>query len=68
MDAAGWTELAAVKLEFKTWVERLRLPADVLRSSNSTSDGELSRVGTSGVENVGGPLVRPTFERFGNTS
>src|SRR6185369_6017821 len=32
-----------------------------------TSDGELTLVGTFGVENTGGPLVRPTLESAGKT-
>jgi hypothetical protein len=38
-------------------VEKLRLPLVEARSSTSTSAGELTRVGTSGVENVDGPLA-----------
>ena len=34
------------------------------RSSNSISDGELTRVGTLGVENGGDPLVRATSETW----
>src|ERR1700746_1908705 len=63
----GKTELAAVK-EPKSLVWNVRLPLAVSRESSSTSDGELTPVGTCGVQKVGGPLVRPTFERFGNTS
>src|SRR4029077_8439920 len=40
------------------------------RSSSATSDGELTLVGTFGVENAGtvsGPLVRPTLESAGKT-
>ena len=42
-------------------VVKLRLS----HSSNSTSDGELRRVGTCGVEKGGDPLVRPTSEFVG---
>ena len=45
----------------------VRLCAAALRSSNSTSEGELTRVGTCGVLNVGGPDVRPTSESLGKT-
>src|SRR5262249_29617927 len=38
-----------------------------LRSSSATSDGEFTLVGTFGVENVGGPLVRFTLESAGKT-
>ena len=37
------------------------------RVANATSDGELTRVGTCAVENVGGPEVRPTSESSGKT-
>ncbi len=37
------------------------------RLSNATSDGELTLVGTFGVEKVGGPLVRFTSESAGKT-
>jgi hypothetical protein len=62
----GKTELAAPE-EPRFVVVKLRLPLAVSRSSSSASDGEFTRVGTLGVEKVGGPLVRPTFERLGNT-
>src|SRR5690348_6987885 len=62
----GFTELLAVKEPIGV-VVKVRLPLAESRSSNSTSDGELTRVGTCDVENVGGPLVRPTSERAGNT-
>src|SRR5262249_32015953 len=42
-------------------------PALNWRESNATSDGELTLVGTFGVENVGGPLVRVTSESSGKT-
>jgi len=44
-------------------------PEDKLRlaSGISTSAGELTLVGTWLVENVGGPLVRPTLESAGKT-
>jgi len=41
-----------------------RLP---FRSANATSEGELTRVGTCGVENVGAPEVRVTSESLGKT-
>jgi hypothetical protein len=59
--------LAAVNEGFNTLAEKLSVPAAELRSSSSTSDGELTRVGTCDVEKVGGPLVRPTFESAGKT-
>ena len=62
----GCTELLAVK-EPKSVVVKLRPPLAESRLSNATSEGELTRVGTCAVENVGGPLVRLTFESFGNT-
>jgi hypothetical protein len=37
------------------------------RVVNATSDGELTRVRTIGVENVGAPDVRPTSESVGKT-
>ena len=43
------------------------VPPETLRSTNSTSDGELTRVGTCAVEKVGGPEVRPVSESFGKT-
>ena len=46
-------------------VVKVRSPLAVSRSSNSTSDGELSRAGTCGVGNIGGPLVRPTSKILG---
>lgn len=62
----GKPELATLK-EPLSVVVKVRFPPELSRSSSSTSDGELTRVGTCGVENTGGPLVRPTSERFGNT-
>jgi hypothetical protein len=41
--------------------------AEISRSRNATSDGEFTLVGTLGVENVGGPLVRFTSESAGKT-
>ena len=61
------TELFAVKLELMIPDVNVRLPAEALRSPNSTSEGELTRVGTCGVLNVGGPEVRPTSESMGKT-
>src|SRR6266446_10899998 len=46
---------------------KLSDPSENLRSSSATSDGELTLVGTFGVENVGGPLVRPWLESAGKT-
>src|SRR5689334_8038142 len=63
----GWTELAAVKDAFRRTVVKLRLPSLLLRSSNATSEGELTRVGTCEVLKLGGPDVRPTSESFGKT-
>ena len=62
----GCTELSSVKLAFTRLVVKVRLLVES-REPNATSDGELTRVGTCGVENVGGPSVRPTSESFGNT-
>src|SRR5215467_2766714 len=62
----GWTLLAAVKLP-KAEVWKLSDPEEESRLSNATSEGELTLVGTFGVENVGGPLVRPTLEPSGKT-
>src|ERR1700733_13221587 len=42
------TEFNAEKLELSTVVEKLRVPAPELRSLNSTSEGELTRVSTPG--------------------
>jgi hypothetical protein len=61
------TVLATVKLLDTRLQLKMRFPLVVLRSSNSTSDGELTRVGTAGVLNVGGPEVSPTSESFGKT-
>ena len=66
VDAPRCTELRALKLAFSRVVENLR-PLLASRSSNATSEGELTRVGTFGVEKSGAPLVRPTFESLGNT-
>src|SRR5437660_10503581 len=59
----GWipvsTELAAVKDGLSTVAAKLSVWLAVSRSTNSTSDGLLTRVGTSGVRDV--------FESFGNT-
>src|SRR5947207_15720671 len=64
----GCTELSAVKVP-RLVVVSVRLPGEglVSRSSNSTSEGELTLVGTWSVEKVGGPLVRETSESFGKT-
>src|SRR5215467_12400690 len=64
----GCTELSTEKLPRSEGVND-RLPGGglVSRSSNSTSEGELTLVGTWGVEKVGGPLVRPTSESLGKT-
>src|SRR5262249_7978270 len=63
----GLTLLFAVKLELITIAVKPGDPAENVRSSSATSDGELTLVGTFGVENVGGPLVRPTLESAGKT-
>ena len=63
----GCTELAAVKVAASSLVEKRSPPVGQSASRNATSEGELTRVGTCEVENVGGPLVRPTSESFGNT-
>src|SRR6516164_6406528 len=50
------------------WVDvNVKLAAAESRESRALSDGEFTRVGTSGVEKVGGPLVLATFESAGNT-
>src|SRR5215471_19386440 len=61
------TLLFAVKVDCTTRGMKLSDPMEELRSSNATSDGELTLVGTFGVENVGGPLVRFTSESAGKT-
>ena len=58
---AGCTVLSTLKLP-KSVAEKVKLPATLSRSSKATSDGELTRVGTLGVENFGSPLVRLTSE------
>src|SRR5580704_8934919 len=63
----GWTLLLAVNVACRTIGMKLSDPLENWRSVTSTSDGELTRVGTLGVENVGGPLVRPTLESAGKT-
>src|SRR5262249_29171945 len=63
----GLTLLFAVKLELITMAVKPGDPAENWRSSSATSDGELTLVGTFGVENVGGPLVRFTLESAGKT-
>src|SRR5215472_13675024 len=63
----GCTLFNAVKLELRTIAAKPGDPAENLRSSSATSDGELTLVGTFGVENVGGPLVRFTSESAGKT-
>src|SRR6266446_7063076 len=63
----GSTLLRVVKDPANTIVEKLNAPPELSRESNATSDGEFTRVGTMDVENVGGPLVRPTLESFGKT-
>ena len=50
----GCTELSAVKLPFSRVVEKRQAAVAASRSSNATSDGELTRVSTLGVEK-GGP-------------
>ena len=63
----GRTLLLAVNELARTLVEKLSVPPVLSRESNATSEGEFTRVGTCGVENVGGPLVRPTLESLGKT-
>jgi hypothetical protein len=63
----GLTLLFAVKLDCRTIGTKPGDPAENWRSSNATSEGELTLVGTFCVENVGGPLVRPTLESAGKT-
>src|SRR5262245_34992603 len=63
----GWTLLLAINDACTTIGTKLSDPLENCRSVTSTSDGELTRVGTFGVENVGGPLVRPTSESAGKT-
>jgi hypothetical protein len=67
----GWiprsTELAAVKVASRTLAVNARFAAAESRSSNSTSEGELTRVGTWDVLKVGDPDVRPASESFGKT-
>src|SRR5215471_13958796 len=46
---------------------KLRLGTMLSRESKATSEGELTRVGTSGVLKFGGPEVRATLESFGKT-
>jgi hypothetical protein len=58
--------LLAVKLP-RAEVWKLSDPEEEARLSNATSEGELTLVGTWFVENVGGPLVRPTSESLGKT-
>src|SRR5215467_6365028 len=64
----GCTELSTEKPP-RSEVVNDRLPGEglVSRSSNSTSEGELTLVGTWGVEKVGRPLVRPMSESLGKT-
>src|SRR5215475_14978977 len=63
----GWTLLLAVNDACTTIGMKLSDPSEAFLSATSTSDGELTRVGTLGVENVGGPLVRFTSESAGKT-
>ena len=63
----GCTELLAVKVAASSVVVNRSPSLAASASRNATSEGELTRVGTCGVENVGGPLVRPTSESLGNT-
>jgi hypothetical protein len=62
----GKTLLFAVKLP-RVDVWKFSSPAAESRLRSATSDGELTLVGTFGVENVGGPLVRLTSESLGKT-
>jgi hypothetical protein len=63
----GCTLLLAVKLRFRIIDAKPGDPAEKSRSSNATSEGEFTLVGTFGVENVGDPLVRVTSESLGKT-
>src|SRR5262245_42035310 len=63
----GWTLLLAINDACTTIGMKLSDPSDAFLSASATSDGELTRVGKLDVENVGGPLVRPTSESAGNT-
>src|SRR5579884_661544 len=56
-----------LKLLLSVVTENANSPATLSRLATATSDGELTRVGTCDVLNVGGPLVRATFESLGKT-
>jgi hypothetical protein len=61
------TVLATIKVALRTCAEISSVPAVLWRVavSISTSEGELTRVGTAEVLKVGGPEVRPTSESKG---
>jgi hypothetical protein len=61
------TVLATIKFALRTCAEIASVPAVLWRVavSISTSEGELTRVGTAEVLKVGGPEVRPTSESMG---
>ena len=63
----GSTEFSALKFAERSDVVKLSSAAPDALLRNATSDGEFIRVGTCGVENVGGPDVRATLESSGNT-
>jgi hypothetical protein len=63
----GKTELRTLNVLLGKVGWTMRFSEAVSRSSNSTSDGELTRVGTFGVEKNGGPLVRLTSESAAKT-
>src|SRR6516164_9826965 len=63
----GWTLLDAVKIALRTELLNVNPPAALSRLSKATSEGELTRVGTSGVEKSGDPDVRGTLESLGKT-
>ena len=66
MNAAGLYTVAGREGCRQLLVVKVKSPGvELSRESSATSDGELTRVGTCGVGNVGGPLVRPTFDAAG---
>jgi hypothetical protein len=61
------TELAAANVELMIDGANERLASALSRDAKTTSEGELTLVGTRGVENVGAPLVREPSESEGKT-
>src|SRR5690242_19421398 len=55
----SWTEFKTRKGP-RSCAVTVRLPGNALLSKSATSEGELTRVGTCAVLNVGDPEVRPT--------